>query len=596
MDPVSLVDNLALDLPATAASSPLRAADNLGTIRRHLPHLPSSYDTTPLATSVTSILASHPTNLVLSHRAVAVLAHPVLCAPQAPVELPIVTAMERLSMSAAFQHTAMAALQNAATASATDRDAVALAVVSAMRHHLTHSGILLRGADLIAYHLNQHIAAPLTSTYRVASRIVVDTSTKLTSTPQGASTALLALVASARHASSLASFSGRPSSTTRFSRGTAASNIVDQQFAAAVTAAMARHPTYSPVQVLGCEVIRVAAAGASTVARIAAKELFSAGGVSAVLAALQTHPTDVSVVDKGLVALRSLLLGGGGHGRAIKPGLNVDRELVEYVARVADLASESIAAKDRDLSSAAAVLGMDVRGALMPQGGRRAIGDGSRLGGFGRRIIRRIRLGGKAGWYDAEYDRYAEENFTEKGADPIRSTKGMGHGRNQRVNGRSSFSILQMSGNYARGGSSQEVKDMFRNPAASARIDGGRASRKVSEGGDPGDGQITLNKKWRSVSGRWNQRGRRGSNVSNGMDAGRAGYVGAGGVLPSSKRERRGPLTLSGSEMANLTRQPSRIFGVKGEGGLMRTSASADPRTTEGRPAFVSAGHEDFGF
>lgn len=596
MDPVSLVDTLALDLPATAASSPLRAADNLGTVRRHLPHLPSSYDTTPLATSVTSILASYPTNLVLSHRAVAVLAHPVLCAPQAPVELPVVTAMDRLSMSAAFQHTAMAALQNAATASATDRDAVVLAVVSAMRQHHTHSGILLRGADLIAYHLNQQVASPLTSTYRVASRIVVDTATKLTSTPRGASTALLALVAAARHASSLAAFSGRPSSTTRFSRGSTASIIVDQQFAAAVTAAMARHPTYTPVQVMGCEVIRVAAAGASAIARMAAKELYSAGGTSAVLAALQTHPTDVSVVDKGLVALRSLLLGGGGHGRGIKPGLNVDRELVEYVGRVADLASESIAGRDRDLSSAAAVLGMDVRGALMPQGGARGgLRDGSRLGGFGR-IIRKIRFGGKAGWYDAEYDRFAEENFTEKGADPIRSTKDWTHGRTQRLNGRSSFSFLQMPGNYARGGSSQDVKDMFRNPTASARIDGGRASRKVSEGGEPGEGQISLNKKWRSVSGRWNQKGRRGSTVSNGGDGGRMGFVGTGGIPSNSKRERRGPLTLSGSEMANLTRQPSRIFGPRGEGGLMRTSATADPRTTEGRPTFLSTGHDDFGF
>lgn len=607
LSPLARASSLCLSLPSAASTSPLRAADILDSIRRLLPELPSSHDTSPIALAVVSALRLDPANLLLAHRSVAVLAHPALGGAAAPIEPAVVSAMDRLAMSAAFQHTAMAALQNAATTAPAERDAVVLAVVAAMRHHHEQPGVLLRGADLLAYHLNQTAASPLTSSYRVASRIVVDTSPRLTSTAQGASTALLALVAAARHASSLAAFSGRPSSTTRFSRGGATSTaIVDQQFAAAVVAAMVRHPAHAPVQVLGCEVIRVAAAGATAVAKGAAKELHSAGAASAVLAALQSHATDVTVVDRALVALRSLLLGGGSHGRTIKPSLNVDGDLADYVARVADLASDSIAVKDRDLSSAAAVLAMDVRKASNPSGSSRSarergLGEGSRLTGFGRKIMRRIRFGQRQNWYDMEYDRFAEEQFTEKGADPpVRAGKDGVTGRGRKVTGRSSFSIMQVSSTYRP--SSHDMLKEFVGPAASAKMDSARVNRKMSDGaalGEQAEGaQITLSKKWRSVSGRWNQRGRRGSTVSTGVDTNRmsaAAAVAAGIAGPTARRERRGPLTLSGSEMANLTRQPSRIFGTTVEGHPLRVTPG-DPRMTEGRPVFVSAGHEDFGF
>lgn len=488
-------------------------------------------------------------------------------------------------MSAAFQHTAMAALQNAAGGGERDRDVVVLAVVSAMRQHHAQNGVLLRGADLVAFHLNQTSGSPLTSSYRVASRIVVDTIDKLSATPQGASTALLALVATARHISSLAAFGGRPSSTTRFSRGSTASGIVDHVFAYAVVLAMARHRSYAPVQVLGCEVIRVGAAGATSVARLAAKELYAAGAASAIVAALQAHPTDASVVDKGVVALRSLLLGGGFHGRSVKPSLHLDIDLAEFVARVAERVSDSIAVKDRDLGSAAAVLAMDVRAAVSPGGGRRERGGESRLSELGKRIMRRIRFGQKLNFYEAEYDRFGEENYEGE----VRPAKDFSQARGRRGSGRSSFSVMQTA--TRRGLSNQDMKDV---PATSI-VDVTKANRKMSDGAvlaDREGDQITLNRKWRSVSGRWNQRGRRGSHVSTNVDLNAAAAATATG---NPRRERRGPLTLSGSEMANLSRQPSRIFGKVGDEAAP-LSRRRDPRNVDGRHAFVTAGGDDYGF
>lgn len=592
------------DLPALtralrAPQPPSARVDTLDAIRRLLPNLEAGRTTQPIADAIAHVLRANPSNLLLAHRAVAILAHPALSGGVA-VDRAIVAAMERLAMSAAFQHTAMAALQNAAAASTTtvDRDVVILAVVSAMRTHHAQNGVLLRGADLIAYHLNQNVHPPLTSSYRVATRIIVDTVDKLSATPQGASTALLALVATARHISSLAAFGGRPSSTTRFSRSGAASAILDHHFAYAVVLAMSRHRPYPPVQLLGCELIRVAAAGATSLARMAAKELFAAGAAATVVATLHAHPVDVSVVDRGLVALRSLLLGGGFHGRAVKPGLHVDTEFAEYVARVVERVSDTIAAKDADMSSAAAVLAMDVRSALAPTAPKDRMGMDSGVGGvggaariteLGKRIIRRIRFGQRQNFYEGDFDRFGDDTLTDASdhhhlSRPAKD-KGSHGGRGRRISGRNSFTVIQAPPHRRLDADA---------PVTSTAAELMGANRKLSDGTTLGDTdlrQITVNRKWRSVSGRWNQRGRRGSTVSNADNP----QGPPSSSSNSTKRERRGPLTLSGSEMANLTRQPSRVFAGGADADLL--GRRRDVRSRDSRSTFVSTGHDDdFGF
>lgn len=664
-------------------------ADTLDAIRRLLPTLDPSAATQPIADAVAHILRANPANLLLAHRSVAILAHPALSGG-AGVDRAIVAAMERLAMSAAFQHTAMAALQNAAAVSSTpvDRDAIILAVVTAMRTHQAQTGVLLRGADLIAFHLNQPTKSPLTSSYRVATRVVVDTVDKLSSTPQGASTALLALVATARHISSLAAFGGsaaggangggggvgggRTSTTSRFSKGGTASTIIDHHFAYAIVLAMSRHRTYAPVQLLGCELIRVSAAGATSLARLSAKELFAAGAAATVVAALHSHPTDAQVVDRGVVALRSLLLGGGFHGRLVKPGLAVDLEFAEHVARVVEHVSDSIAVKDRDLGSAAAVLSMDVRAALTPTLRERAL-DAGKISDFGKRIMRRIRFGHRQNFYEGgEIDRFGtggssgtggtgtgtvsgtDESVGVDASDHSLRAGGGGAGsrkdggiRNRRVSGRTSFTMgmAPPSGAHRRIGMKGGKMGGKMGNGGREGVDGhdvvssggnGRVEEEVGgQGGgggkrthyvesrmsttEEGDGQIPLNRKWRSVSGRWNRGGRRGSNVcrvagvddeldegqaggakgSGGGDKGdRSSSVGtsnghAGGSSSGGRREgekeRRGPLTLSGSEMAHLSRQPSRVFGSRHGGDVMgrkkeavKTCQEARGRTTYG--------------
>lgn len=100
--------------------------------------------------------------------------------------------------------------------------------------------------------------------------------------------------------------------------------------------AMSCHRFYHLVQLLGCEPIRVATTGATSVARLAAKELFTAGTATAVAAALSRHPTDASIVDRDVVAFRSLLHGGGFDGGAVEPGLHVDAYFAELVTFVVD--------------------------------------------------------------------------------------------------------------------------------------------------------------------------------------------------------------------------------------------------------------------
>ena len=549
------LSQLEASLEATPPLPPAAVAEILDQIRRLLPVSPSSFKPQSLSKSAVRVLRSHPGNLLLCHRAVAVLAHPALCGGQPGVEAAVVSAMDRLAMSAAFQHTAMAALQNAA-GGRTDRDVVVLAVVAAMRQHHSQSGVLLRGADLIAFHLSQMPGA-LTSSYRVAAGIIVDTIDNLSNTPQGASTSLLALIATLRHFSSLVSFGGRPSSTTRFSRSSIASSIVDHQFAYAVVLSMARHRSHSAVQVLACKVIRVGTAGVTSSARIAARELYAAGAASAVVTALQTHSGDVSLIDRALVALRSLLLGGGFHGRAVKPGLNVDEDFAEVVIRVANRVSNTMAMRDRDLSSAAAVLAVDVRNAVL--GTRRErMGEGNRISAFGKRIIRRIRFGNKLNFYETDHPRYSEEDDMRAGKEYMRARRGSGRASFSRVHSMHRNGMASMG--FNEGGVLGELP--------SSHDDLGMEDREAE--------QITLNRRWRSVSGRWNQRGRKGS-AMNSMDITRASTA-----IPShsgGKRERRGPLALSSSGMANLTRQSSKLFSGDSDVSGKRESRNGKEQT-----------------
>lgn len=707
--------------------SPDILADSLDTARKILSAPHPDFDAILLSTLTSTVLKANPANLLLAHRAVAVLAHPALCGFCGPnVERPVIDAMDRLSMSAAFIHTAMAALQNAAGADttitktlgipqltsninqnqqsqqisqpnqspSTDRDAVVLAVVSAMRQHHTQNGILLRGADLIAFHLNQDISAPLTSSFRLASRIIVDVIDKLSATPQGASTAILALVATVRHISSNATFVGRPSSTTRFSRGSTTSTIVDSHFARAVVLTMARHRKHVSVQVLGCEVIRISSAGGTTLARIAAKELYTAGAATAVVASLHTYPSDASIVNAGIVALRSLLLGGGFHGRSTKPSLHIDDDVVDTVSRAADRVAESISAKDRDLSSAATVLAIDIRSAVTVSGvtgtstreqrttREKSADTSNRLSGFRKRIMRRIRFGNKHNFYESEYNRHPDDGLND--AEQSRPVKDFSQMRGRRVSGRTSFSIAQAAGfhrrssgtgngfqhdnggNHPKGRTSGINEENFghggygftgRNSTAGGggMMGGGSSGKgrglglglgnmrvggrptatqdlkerggpspnggftketgKISDiSGSPGGNdntQIPLNRRWRSVSGRWNRNGRRGSIFSNSIDVGeipgRGGVAAAAAALtnqsvlskqPSTSlgmhADRRGPLTLSGSDVANLTRQPSRIFTTSVD--VDPTKRRRDLRYWDARTASIAEGHDDIGF
>ncbi|CAN8068513.1 unnamed protein product [Agarophyton chilense] len=366
---------------ALDADKPSNTADALDQIRRTLPTLPSS-SSSLVASALASLLRTAPTNLLLSHRAVAILAHPALNPRNVPVEPAIVLSMERLLMSAAFQHTALAALQNNASTSTSHRDSIVSAVAAAMRAHSSNTGLLLRGADLLAFHLTQRTPAPHTSTVRVAASTISSSAHLLCTTASGASTTLLALLAAARHISSL------PFPTPRFSR---ASNAVidDYHFASAIALAMSRHTGSVPVQMHGCELIRVSTAPATVIARHAAKEFYTAGCANAVVMALQEHSGDREVVNRCLTALRAMLLGGSFHGRALKPGLQLDSDFAEIVAAIAHEVSLSIAAKDRDLSSAAVVLAMDIRSATSP-----SQRDPS-LSLVGKRIMRRIRFGHK---------------------------------------------------------------------------------------------------------------------------------------------------------------------------------------------------------
>lgn len=279
------------------------------------------------------------------------------------IEQVVCDAMRGFPFSAAFQHTALAALQNVARGDHRRNDAreeVLIAAVAALRRHPSHAGILLRGVDFIAFHLNQATGVPSAEMYRCATAVVVSSARKLSTTPQGASAVLLACVASARwsathatvacpprvggtsapvipgglsgqavnagqaitgggtgstHAGAMganAGFTmktdgGSPSSSGAVKPGRANRpsktlvSLVDPLFCACVVSAMRKHLNVPHVQILGCETVRVAG-------RIAGRSLLASGAVETVLATVELHGGDIAVVDRALPALRAVVL------------------------------------------------------------------------------------------------------------------------------------------------------------------------------------------------------------------------------------------------------------------------------------------------
>ena len=353
-------------LLAMLEGSPEEASKACEALRRSLSHTPVSLDVSAVAAAVSRVLERYPGQLRVSHLCVAVLAHPALnTAPQA-FEPAVLRALERLAMSAAFVHTALAALQNAAAATAkTPRDPVLSAVVVAMRQHPTHTGILLRAADLIAFHLNQHVGPPSPSTFELCAQAVIGASPRLYSSPQGASAGLLALVACARHSvASASSHHGHlPLPSVRNRSGGHYYATVDAAFASVVVQAMSRHKEFSPVQVLSAELVRVAGNGASNAARMAAREFFHAGALNALLISIHTHHGDDTVVERSLAALRSLLLLGstGSSARTAKPTIALSPAVADAVVTMVEQAAVAMATRNPDVSTSAKVLASDVR-------------------------------------------------------------------------------------------------------------------------------------------------------------------------------------------------------------------------------------------
>ncbi|KAI0566175.1 hypothetical protein FGB62_11g234 [Gracilaria domingensis] len=293
---------------------------------------------------------------------------------------------------------------------------------------------------------------------------------------------------------------------------------------------MSRHTSHIPVQMHGCELIRVSTAPATVIARHAAKEFYTAGCANAVVMALQHHSSERDVVNRGLTALRAMLLGGGFHGRASKPGLHLDPDFAEIIATTAHKVSLAVAAKDRDLSSAAVVLAMDIRSATAP-----SQKDPS-LSHMGKRLIRRIRFGHKLSFYQSENtsnsSMYSATRFEHlfDGSSPKTSAR------------RSSFATRELI-------RTRTNAERCSPRDTSRRAKGAHDFRNASRKKDGEEEQIKLNRRWRSVSA---NRPRRTGSLDDAVQTGKT----------HGRADRKPPLALTGSEVANLSRQPSNVFGT----------------------------------
>lgn len=418
-------------------------------LRRSLSHNPVTLDVAAVAGAVLRVLERYPGQLRVSHLCVAVLAHPALNAAPHPFEPAVLRALERLSLSAAFVHTALAALQNAASANAKPpRDPVLNAVVASMRQHQSHTGILLRAADLIAFHLNQPIAPPSSKSYDICGHAVIGASPRLYASPQGASAGLLALVACVRQSAS--SFSNQHHSVRLRSSERYSNSIVDSAFASVVVQAMLKHKDFPPVQVLSAELIRVAGSGSANSARMAAREFFHAGALNSILVSMHAHQNDDTVVERALAALRSLLLLGtsGSNAKTAKPTVPLSSAVAEAVVNIAENAVTNMDTRNPDVASLAKVLAADIRIAA-------ASASSSSISASSNNPNQSNNVSSKQGGNHQYHLNSAGGNHGNlnlqnhhRGYDNIGATAG--NGQKNRENSSRSFSVLQFGRRFAR--------------------------------------------------------------------------------------------------------------------------------------------------
>ena len=130
------------DLQSLLAGNAEEASVACEQLRRALSEAPEQVDVQSAARAVLGALERHNTSLRVAHLCVAVLAHPALNSavviPDLHPHTPILHALERLSMSAAFVHTALAALQNAASPRECARDSILQSVICASSNSMSY--------------------------------------------------------------------------------------------------------------------------------------------------------------------------------------------------------------------------------------------------------------------------------------------------------------------------------------------------------------------------------------------------------------------------------------------------------------------------
>lgn len=594
-------------------------------LRRALSHTPVTIDVQAASASVLQVLERSPSQLRVAHLCVAVLAHPALNAallsPPLLFDAAVLRALERLALSAAFVHTALAALQNSASAAvASSRDPVLVAVVAAMRQHPSHTGILLRAADLVAFHLNQPVSPPTAATFELCAVAIIAAAPRLAATAQGASAGLLALVACARH--SVANASSHP----RFTRTSHASShsIVDPPFATMVVAAMNRHKEFAPVQVLSAELVRVAAAGSSNAAKTAAREFFSVNALNGLLIAIHVHQADDTVVERSVAAIRSLLLLGssGSQARAAKPTIVLSPNVADSVIQVTEEASVAMAARNPDVAALAKVLASDVRiaasvasssslsassaaaaaaAAASPTPGRSTRERSFSVVAFGKRFVRSLRLSRSPRFENGSPT--ASRYHGHRADKPYASGHVFGATRNSGGGGSGlafANSAILARTDWLEKDSAKFARAAAGGATASSSLVSGRSAGASSEAfippnrtkstaydrydaavGDQVSGdlrQTATQSRWRSVGGRWRSR----RPVANSLPTAAAAQQHyrhhtmqqqqsspqrvetsplprhrPPAAVQSLKKKTRSPLALTGGEVANLSRQPS---------------------------------------
>lgn len=143
------------------------------------------------------------------------------------------------------------------------------------------------------------------------------------------------------------------------------------------------------VQNVVAQLIRSVAAALMSLACTSAKKLYASGATLTLIEVLRNNTGDSHVADNGLMAL----LGGGFHGRSVKPGLTVEAEFefhaVQFVMHVAD----AVAVRDWYSASVGSVLALALRVGIAASGGE----GGRMLGGILKKFLRRLIFGSGGG-------------------------------------------------------------------------------------------------------------------------------------------------------------------------------------------------------